>query len=161
MHKYLCQAFISLKPRPSVAYYRDILFRTVGEKLRFVWVHNADKRAVTTQYIASEPTTSLFLQRHHKLSRSLGYKMHVFYLTEGMDNHYPRNKILATMLRFECDTSLERRSLVHGISKESQVDLETSALGPLLDAFWYKARSEAARLRKRLQYWDALSEGDV
>lgn len=51
--------------------------------------------------------------------------------------------------------------LVHGLQKHVQSDLDTSALGPILDKFRYKAKCQVVELRRRLAKAQAVANSDV
>jgi hypothetical protein len=75
----------------------------------------------------------------------------------------PENRVLAEMLclRTFLPSCMDGTFLAHGLQKHVQSDLDTSALGPILDKFRYKAKCEVVELRRTLAKAQAVANSDV
>lgn len=140
MHKYLCKELGSLGPRPDSWHYRGILFAHNHAKPKFVWVKSVKNKPQTEPFLDPFPTTSISVKRFHKFGRDVKQKMQIHVISDTWQGFTrggcPGNKILAAMRRVDLPiTGSGRTYLVDGILGYINNDLDTSALGPLLDDF--------------------------
>jgi hypothetical protein len=159
VHKSLCVAFSLLEPCPETTYYRGIIFPVDSTKPKFVWVEfvKNDYRSVNTRHnLALRLPHVVELRRCHKLGRLLEHSIAIEKSRLCLTNRLPDNRCPTTLLgvtfhKFNCSEPF----LVHRIKKQSQIDLNTSALSPVLGDFKYNARNKAAHHRKLVK---ALAE---
>jgi hypothetical protein len=114
------------------------------------------KQCAAATHIINHSTTAPFrsfnIKHFHKLGRKLTRTIEVFHDPYGLRNQIPNNRCLSSLLGAKSlsDCSLDF-FLAVGIHQDHYVDLDTSALAPILDSFRYRARVEASRLRHQLQ----------
>jgi hypothetical protein len=167
-HRHLCEPFNELGPRPGLTYYRGILFPAKSAKPTFIWVEyekETEQRVNRKRYTGSSWTNQFHVDRFRKFGRTLEHTftfVYPWYPCSSFTGQIPQNRALDEVFCLQpFRPSRAGAFLAHGIQKHVQSDLDTSALGPILDLFRYKAMGEAAILRRRLARAEAMANSDV
>jgi hypothetical protein len=164
-HRHLCEAFNELGPRPGLTYYRGTLFPANSAKLKFIWVEyeqGTEWRVDKHRYTGSLCTKESDIDRFRKFGRALEHKLTLVFPCSKFTGRLPLNRAVAEMLCLQpFPPSCTGTLLVHGLQKHVASDLDTSALGPILDKIRYKASCSAAKLRRRVARAQAVANSDV
>jgi hypothetical protein len=161
-HRFLCDAFSFQEPWPSPDRYRGIPFPAESSRPKFVWLEyqkDRDARVDTERYLIGH--RFVLVSRFHKLGRKLEHHIRLLRSSRGLIDYRPKNKCLYALLRVGSRENVENRIfLAHGVHG-SPNDLDTSAIGPILDSFRYLATCEAARLRRQAAEVDLIANSDT
>jgi hypothetical protein len=150
-HKNLCNAFSTLEPRPSGNHYRCILFPAKSSKSSFIWAQSIEGLNISADikgYFNGARSDVMSVRR--SLGRDLGYTLGVMYSIYSVLDCRPNNRTITKLLRMKFKSDVWTNSFVaYGHHAKVLVDLDTSALAPILDRFRHEAKMAAARLGRR------------
>jgi hypothetical protein len=150
-----------LGPRPSDNHYRCILFPAKSSKPSFIWAQSIEGLNDSVDikgYFTGARSDVMSICR--SLGGDLGYTLGVVYSICSALDCRPNNRSLTKLLRVKFKSDVWTNNFVaHGHHANVLVNLDTSALAPILDGFRHEATKEAARLRRKLTAIESLANG--
>jgi hypothetical protein len=140
---------------------RCILFPAKSSKSSFIWAQSIEGLNISADikgYFNGARSDVMSVRR--SLGRDLGYTLGVMYSIYSVLDCRPNNRTITKLLRMKFKSDVWTNSFVaYGHHAKVLVDLDTSALAPILDRFRHEAKMAAARLGRRLKAIESLAKG--